>query len=849
MKKKTLLLSILSIIMCLSLTVGGTFALFTSKSEVNIAVTSGTVNVTAEVKSYVTGTTLGGDAYVQVSDNQDGSYALATMVAGDYVDFVIDIANNSDVSVKYRIVTKLQGDLANDLVVSITDENNNVIANTAFTPWVLIGSDVTDLGTYTIKIAIPEKNETANGGKTASIYFAVEAIQGNAETVDEVYETIDTTINEQNLTEKDEIIGEVSDPAQAKVPAGTELKDGANTLTLQVNEAKDGAMTNGVTIIGADVKALDVKIPEVSENNSKVITVTLFGHAKGADKVEIFHEDVKMSQVADMTNPVADTFTHDKVTGDVTIAVTNFSNFTSASYVLEYDNVRYDAVIYNASDLKAFRDDVNAGNNYQGKKVYLANDIDLANEEWAPIGYTGSFNGLFNGNDKVISNLKVSGYKSNVGLFGNTYNGEIKNLTVKNANVSGRLNVGVVAGNPYTTKYNNIKVLGHVEVNGMAYVGGVGGKNAYTNWTNIEVNVDETSYVKAVSIENGNAYRTYVGGVIGFMGEGGHAFTNVTSNIDVIGSTIDVGGITGIAHYGNKFINCKSSGDVTTEADNVEDALETGGIAGVWYNGGSIVTLENCEFTGKLYAPNCEDVDLSNNVFVGAPYSANSNGMLIVNGEYVVTFADGAQSIPTGLGGKKVTLIGTGKTEITVTKVATSGENCDYLLDSSTATFDNFIIKTNSSTYIGYARLTATFNNCTFEGTYTTYQNTVFNNCTFNVSGDVYNIWTWGAPEATFNGCTFNSDGKAILLYGGANTKLTVNDCTFNDNGGLTDLKAAIEIGNDYGTSYELIVNNTTVNGYEINDKGINTNTTLWANKNSMGTDKLNVVVDGVDVY
>jgi hypothetical protein len=76
-----------------------------------------------------------------------------------------------------------------------------------------------------------------------------------------------------------------------------------------------------------------------------------------------------------------------------------------------------------------------------------------------------------------------------------------------------------------------------------------------------------------------------------------------------------------------------------------------------------------------------------------------------------------------------------------------------------------------------------------------------------------------------------------------------MDSCTFNDNGGLADLKAAIEIGNDYGTSYELIVNNATVNGFEINDKGINTGTTLWANKNSMGQDKLNVVVDGVDVY
>jgi hypothetical protein len=134
-------------------------------------------------------------------------------------------------------------------------------------------------------------------------------------------------------------------------------------------------------------------------------------------------------------------------------------------------------------------------------------------------------------------------------------------------------------------------------------------------------------------------------------------------------------------------------------------------------------------------------------------------------------------------------------------------------------------------------------------GTYTLYGDSEFNNCTFNVSGNVYNLWTWGAPKAEFNSCTFNSDGKALLLYGRVNTNLTVNGCTFNDKGGLSDLKAAIEIGNDYNTSYNVVVDNTTVNGYEINDNGINTGTTLWANKNSMPKDKLNVVVDGVDVY
>ena len=78
---------------------------------------------------------------------------------------------------------------------------------------------------------------------------------------------------------------------------------------------------------------------------------------------------------------------------------------------------------------------------------------------------------------------------------------------------------------------------------------------------------------------------------------------------------------------------------------------------------------------------------------------------------------------------------------------------------------------------------------------------------------------------------------------------MTINNSIFNDNGVLTDLKAANEIGNDYNTSYNLVVNNTKVYGYEINPNGISTGTTLWANKNSMPKDKLNVVVDGVDVY
>ena len=81
---------------------------------------------------------------------------------------------------------------------------------------------------------------------------------------------------------------------------------------------------------------------------------------------------------------------------------------------------------------------------------------------------------------------------------------------------------------------------------------------------------------------------------------------------------------------------------------------------------------------------------------------------------------------------------------------------------------------------------------------------------------------------------------------------MTVKSCIFNDNGGLTSNKAAIEIGDtSYGATptYNVTVSGTTVNGFAINDEGYNTGTKLWANKNSMPTDRLNVTVNGVNVY
>ena len=104
------------------------------------------------------------------------------------------------------------------------------------------------------------------------------------------------------------------------------------------------------------------------------------------------------------------------------------------------------ATIASASGMFAFANSVNAGgNNYSGKTVTLAADIDLDNQDWEPIGQTGEtqFNGTFDGGTYTISNLAInskdqsdeSHYAS--GLFGWTEVGTLKNITIKGAKVEG----------------------------------------------------------------------------------------------------------------------------------------------------------------------------------------------------------------------------------------------------------------------------------------------------------------------------------------------------------------------------------------------------------------------------
>lgn len=331
----------------------------------------------------------------------------------------------------------------------------------------------------------------------------------------------------------------------------------------------------------------------------------------------------------------------DEAFGDTTISNNPWIN--GVNRASEWDGKTTDTTWYNDTDteftittaeqLAGLAKLVNEGTSFDGKTITLESNIDLDKEEWTPIGNaTNTFKGNFDGNGHTISNLKISNAQADdVGLFGKTTDGKknttIKNLTINNATVTGHKNVAAVAGNSFTADFDNINVTGLIRITAYRYAGAVTGYS-YGTKSNITVDVKEGSFVKAYSIENGEADNSTVGGVIGYVAEGSSVLKNVTSNIDVIGTNSRVGGIAGLVQTGATLVNCTSSGNVRL---NNPEKLFVGGIAGVWMNGKSTVTLESCTFTGYIYIDGEDKTsEIGNGGLVNLPYNDTGSGSLII---------------------------------------------------------------------------------------------------------------------------------------------------------------------------------------------------------------------------
>lgn len=196
--------------------------------------------------------------------------------------------------------------------------------------------------------------------------------------------------------------------------------------------------------------------------------------------------------------------------------------------------------ISTAEGLFYFAKKVNAGNNFAGKTVTLANNIDLKDELWTPIGIYGTqatwFKGTFDGQNHAVTGLKVVEYSKNgVGFFSKVYTGTIKNLTVEGSvSAPGCNYVGGIVGHGYAT-ITNCTFKGSVGSTTTMQVGGIAGSGGFTV-TNCSVYGDVTAECWAGGIvgncQDGGAYTNcYVDGVISaertFWGGGAAGITPV----------------------------------------------------------------------------------------------------------------------------------------------------------------------------------------------------------------------------------------------------------------------------------------------------------------------------------
>lgn len=258
-------------------------------------------------------------------------------------------------------------------------------------------------------------------------------------------------------------------------------------------------------------------------------------------------------------------------------------------------------IITKAEELAWFRDQVNSGNNFICAKI--SEDVEfidmstvchaedksqnLIEKSWEPIGkndYGYQYRGTFDGNGKTITNLYINASQKNVGLFGYTSEGTIKNLTFEYANVTNTgvftgILVGYATGYANTSNLQNIKISNTCQIKGGKETGGIAGDLSYANA------YDCVNYATV----QGN-YR--VGGLFGYWSNKESSITTCANYGNVTATSTDAGGLVGYFDSGT-IQDCANYGDV-------KGTERVAGMAGYVYEG----KIQNVFSYGNVSATN-----------------------------------------------------------------------------------------------------------------------------------------------------------------------------------------------------------------------------------------------------
>ena len=299
-------------------------------------------------------------------------------------------------------------------------------------------------------------------------------------------------------------------------------------------------------------------------------------------------------------------------------------------------------IITKAEELAWFRDQVNSGNNFICAKI--SDDVEvidmstvchaedksqnLKELSWKPIGkndYGYQYWGTFDGNGKTITNLYINASQNNVGLFGYTKEGTIKNLTFEYANVTNTgvftgILVGYASGYANTSNLQNIKISNTCQIKGGKETGGIAGDLSYANAYNC---------VNYATVQ-GN-YR--VGGLFGYCSNKKSSITTCANYGNVTATSTDAGGLVGYFISGT-IQDCANYGDV-------KGTERVAGMAGYVSKG----KIQNVFNYGNISATNSTDAGMafgnSNNGTTEGMVAYYSGAKLNANGQEITVKAFG----------------------------------------------------------------------------------------------------------------------------------------------------------------------------------------------------------------
>lgn len=196
-KKGIVLLSCSIILLCVSMVVGGTYALFTDSLRGNEHLQAGTLDVQLQRTSYeyamlndngyleTTVNTTVVDFTQPTNENVFGLNSDAMIVPGSYAEADMVIVNNGNVAFDYDVTLTLSGDsegnlnaLAQQLRVTVTatDANGNALANT--TPVVCLLSDCKTANGYQVLSGARVDRTDSNRYFTVRIDFLDDVVTG-----------------------------------------------------------------------------------------------------------------------------------------------------------------------------------------------------------------------------------------------------------------------------------------------------------------------------------------------------------------------------------------------------------------------------------------------------------------------------------------------------------------------------------------------------------------------------------------------------------------------------------------------------------------------------------------------